>query len=70
MGITEAKIYGVHTEKVFKVLNSFEKVNRSLGVILSGDKGIGKSLFAKLLAIEAMKKRDSLCCLATLMCLH
>ena len=56
MEITESKIYGVHTEKVFKVLNSFEKVNRSLGVILSGDKGIGKSLFAKLLAIEAMKR--------------
>lgn len=56
MEIAESKIYGVHTEKVFKVLNSFEKVNRSLGVILSGDKGIGKSLFAKLLAIEAMKK--------------
>lgn len=56
MEITESKIYGVHTEKVLKVLNSFEKVNRSLGVILSGDKGIGKSLFAKLLAIEALKK--------------
>lgn len=56
MEITESKIYGVHTEKVFKVLDSFEKVNRNLGVILSGDKGIGKSLFAKLLAIEAMKK--------------
>ena len=56
MEITESKVYGVHTEKVFKVLRSFEKVNRSLGVILSGDKGIGKSLFAKLLAIEAMKK--------------
>lgn len=54
--INEDKVYGVHTEKVKKVLNSFEKVNRSLGVILSGDKGIGKSLFAKLLSIEAMKK--------------
>lgn len=56
MDITESKVYGVHLEKVFKVLKSFEKFNRSLGVILSGDKGIGKSLFAKLLAIEAMKK--------------
>ena len=54
--INEDKVYGVHTEKVKKVLNSFEKVNRSLGVILSGDKGIGKSLFAKLLSIEAIKK--------------
>lgn len=56
MEIPESKIYGVHMEKVFKVLNSFDQINRSLGVILSGDKGIGKSLFAKLLAIEAMKK--------------
>ena len=54
--ITEDKIYGVHPEKVQKVLDSFGRYNRSLGVILSGDKGIGKSLFAKLLAIEAMKK--------------
>ena len=54
--INEDKVYGVHTEKVKKVLNSFEKTNRNLGVILSGDKGIGKSLFAKLLSIEAMKK--------------
>ena len=56
MEISESKIYGVHTEKVSKVLDSFEKLNRSLGIILSGDKGIGKSLFAKLLAVEAMKK--------------
>ena len=49
--ITESKIYGVHPEKVQKVLDSFGRYNRSLGVILSGDKGIGKSLFAKLLAI-------------------
>ena len=54
--ITENKIYGVHLDKVSKVLHSFDNFNRSLGVILSGDKGIGKSLFAKLLAIEAMKK--------------
>ena len=53
--ITENKIYGVHPEKVQKVLDSFARYNRSLGVILSGDKGIGKSLFAKLLAIKAME---------------
>ena len=54
--ITENKIYGAHLDKVNKVLRSFESTNRSLGVILSGDKGIGKSLFAKLLAIEAMRR--------------
>lgn len=54
--INENKIYGVHLNKIHKVLRSFDNFNRNLGVILSGDKGIGKSLFAKLLAIEAIKK--------------
>ena len=49
------KIYGVHLEKVDKVLNSFKVFNRNLGVILSGDKGIGKSLFSKLLSIKAIE---------------
>lgn len=56
INIAESKVYGVHNEKVQKVLRSFGAFNRSLGVILSGDKGIGKSLFAKLLAIEAMTR--------------
>ena len=47
------KIYGVHREKAKKVLTSYKKANRNLGVILSGNKGIGKSLTAKLIAIEA-----------------
>lgn len=54
--MTESKIYGVHLEKVYKVLTSFEAFNRNLGVILSGDKGIGKSLFARLLGREAVNK--------------
>lgn len=54
--IKETKIYGVHNEKCQKVLNSFKQFNRNLGVILSGDKGIGKSLFAKLLAIKAISE--------------
>ena len=49
------KVYGVHSEKVDKVLNSFKIFNRNLGVILSGDKGIGKSLFSKLLSIKAIE---------------
>jgi hypothetical protein len=48
------KIYGIHQKKVEKVLHSFEKFNRNLGVILSGDKGIGKSLFSKLLSKQAI----------------
>lgn len=52
----EGKVYGVHEEKVEKVLCAFEKFTRNLGVILSGDKGIGKSLFSRLLASKAMEK--------------
>lgn len=54
--IPETKIYGQHLDKVKKVLNSMEKMNRNLGVILSGDKGIGKSLFSKCLGLKARKK--------------
>lgn len=53
--ITE-KIYGVHREKVTKVMNSFKIFNRNLGVILSGAKGIGKSICAKLLAEDAIRQ--------------
>lgn len=54
--IPETKIYGQHLDKVKKVLNSMDKMNRNLGVILSGDKGIGKSLFSKCLGSKARKK--------------
>lgn len=50
------KVYGVHYSKVEKVFSSFEKFTRNLGVILSGDKGIGKSLFAKMVSSEAVKR--------------
>ena len=49
------KIYGNHLEKVNKVYNAFKVFPRNLGVILSGDKGIGKSLFAKLLSMKAVE---------------
>lgn len=55
ISITE-KIYGVHEEKVHKVLKSFKRSTKNLGVILSGPKGIGKSLFAKMVAIESVKQ--------------
>lgn len=48
------KIYGVHSEKVDKVMKAFKLFKRNLGVILSGDKGIGKSLCAKMLASRAI----------------
>ncbi len=51
--VNEEKIYGKTPEKVEKVLRSFEATNRNFGVILSGKKGIGKSLFARQLSIRA-----------------
>lgn len=53
--ITDAKIYGVHPYKVDKVMSAFHVFERNLGVILSGDKGIGKSLFASLLGRKAVE---------------
>ena len=55
LDVTE-KVYGVHQSKVDKVVNSFSIFERSLGVILSGDKGIGKSLFTKMLAQTCLAK--------------
>lgn len=54
--VINEKVYGVQSGKVAKVLNSFKAFNRNLGVILSGNKGIGKSLTAKMIAIEAIKQ--------------
>lgn len=53
--VTE-KAYGVQKKKVEKVLSSFEVFERSLGVILSGDKGIGKSMFAKTVCEKAIER--------------
>lgn len=51
--VSEEKIYGSTPKKVDKVLKSFSIVDRNFGVILSGKKGIGKSLFARQLAVKA-----------------
>lgn len=51
--INETKVYGSSPEKVKKVLRAFAATDRNFGVILSGRKGIGKSLFARQLAIQA-----------------
>lgn len=51
--VNEEKIYGSTPSKVEKVLRGFQAVDRNFGVILSGRKGIGKSLFVRQLAIRA-----------------
>lgn len=53
LAVNEEKVYGCTEQKVQKILHSFSKVDRNFGVILSGRKGIGKSLFARLLAVHA-----------------
>ena len=50
----EEKIYGCHPDKARKVLAAFKDFQRSLGVIMSGAKGIGKSVSARLIATEAL----------------
>lgn len=51
--VNEEKIYGSSPAKVEKVLRGFQALDRNFGVILSGRKGIGKSLFARQLAVRA-----------------
>lgn len=50
------KIYGPHKQKVDKIFDSFKIFDRNLGVILSGAKGIGKSVCAKLLSIRGVQE--------------
>lgn len=52
--ITEKKIYGI--DRTNKVFRAFKQTNRNLGVILSGYKGMGKSLSAKMICIEAINQ--------------
>lgn len=53
--IKETKIYGSHDMKVEKAIDAFYEFNKNLGIILSGNKGTGKSLFAKQFSIKAIE---------------
>lgn len=53
--VTE-KLYGKHEEKVSKLLASYDKFTRPMGVIFSGDKGIGKSIAARMLCEKSVDK--------------
>ena len=48
------KVYGRMNERIEKVMRGFSIADKNLGVILSGENGIGKSLFAKLVSIRAV----------------
>jgi hypothetical protein len=52
------KPYGKHPQKISKVMSLYENVDRSVGVILSGKKGMGKSMFARLLSVEFSQKHQ------------
>lgn len=43
-------VYGDHGARLDRVLRGWRRSTRSLGLILSGDKGMGKSLFVRMLA--------------------
>lgn len=46
----EETVYGSHRERVDRIVGGYADMDRSLGVILSGDKGMGKSLLIRMLA--------------------
>lgn len=54
--VVAEKAYGVHDAKAHKIIDSFGAFDRNLGVLLSGDKGIGKSMFARTLSVLAIEK--------------
>lgn len=55
LAVTEEKIYGTSEYKVEKALRSYQLSDRNFGVLLSGQKGIGKSLFVRLVAKRAIE---------------
>lgn len=46
------KVYGVEQEKINKCFNTYKDFNRSLGIMLVGNKGNGKTLFAKQMCLR------------------
>ncbi|WNV83117.1 AAA family ATPase [Umezawaea sp. Da 62-37] len=49
-------VYGSHVRRVDRIVRAYETMDRSLGVILSGDKGMGKSLMLRMLAEQAREQ--------------
>lgn len=54
----DEKMYGNHKAKAQKALKTFDAFNRSLGVILSGDKGIGKTMFTRYMAEQFVNEKE------------
>lgn len=51
-------VYGSHVPRVDRIVRGYEAMDRSLGVILSGDKGMGKSLMLRMLAEQARQRLE------------
>lgn len=54
LDVKEDSIYGKHDYCAEKVMSGYRESNRNFGVILSGKKGIGKSLMARIIADKAI----------------
>lgn len=54
----EETVYGSHVQRVDRIVRGYEAMDRSLGVILSGDKGMGKSLMVQLLAEQTREQLE------------
>lgn len=50
------KIYGKHKNTVKLMIEGFEQSDRNIGIIFSGEKGLGKSLTAKYLCQEMLER--------------
>jgi DNA polymerase III delta prime subunit len=49
------RIYGDHCRNVERILSTYKSRGNNTGILLSGEKGSGKTMIAKLLSIEAAK---------------
>lgn len=54
----EETVYGSHVQRVDRIVRGYVAMDRSLGVILSGDKGMGKSLMLRMLAEQARNQLE------------
>lgn len=54
VAVATDRIYGDSMKPLDKILRTYKGADRNLGVILSGDKGIGKTMFTKLVMQKAL----------------
>jgi hypothetical protein len=54
----DEKPYGKHPLKIAKAIKLYENIERGAGIILSGKKGMGKSMFARLLSVTFADTRE------------